>query len=137
MESRISEMKANYRELIDTTIAIDYLRDVELAVNYLESRVNSGYPLYCSVITKIEVYAGMRPNEKDEILDFFSIVLSIDVNDIIAEKSGEYLRRYQKNHGINVPDAIIAASAHLLNCELITLNVKHFPMKDIEVVVPY
>lgn len=34
-------------------------------------------------------------------------------------------------------DALIAATASFFNAELVTRNIKHYPMSDIKVVVPY
>ncbi|AYO30065.1 hypothetical protein D2962_05070 [Biomaibacter acetigenes] len=48
-----------------------------------------------------------------------------------------YLNLYRKSHALTIPDAIIAASAKYKNATLITLNIKHFPMKEIDIVRPY
>jgi predicted nucleic acid-binding protein len=47
------------------------------------------------------------------------------------------MREYGRSHGINIADAIMAASAMSLNAKLYTLNIKHFPMDDIVVIKPY
>ena len=44
---------------------------------------------------------------------------------------GEYLRRYRRNHGVELADALIAASAALNGAELWTRNRKHYPMKEL------
>ncbi|HEY8500283.1 MAG TPA: PIN domain-containing protein, partial [Clostridia bacterium] len=55
----------------------------------------------------------------------------------IAEIAGRYLNKYRKSHGINMADAIIAATAKLTDSKLYTLNMKNYPMNDIEVIKPY
>ena len=51
------------------------------------------------------------------------------VTDVIAKRAGEQLRAYRRSHpGIDVVDYVIAATADVLGADLVTLNVKHFPM---------
>ena len=38
------------------------------------------------------------------------------------------MRHFHKSHGIDIPDALIAATAEHHELRLATLNVKHFPM---------
>lgn len=58
-----------------------------------------------------------------------SSVHLIPVNDPIAARAGEHLRWYRASHqGIDVVDYVIAATAELGDADLVTLNVKHFPM---------
>jgi len=44
---------------------------------------------------------------------------------------------YRKSHGVNVAEAIIAASALVRKAVLYTLNDKHFPMVDVKVIKSY
>lgn len=44
---------------------------------------------------------------------------------------------FGKSHGLLVPDAVIAATASILNARLVTRNAKHFPMKDLDLLVPF
>ena len=69
--------------------------------------------------------------------NLFEILTPIAVDEAIADKAGEYLRKYSKGHDLNIGDAIIAATSREMALKLITRNVKHYPMKDIEVVRPY
>jgi len=54
----------------------------------------------------------------------------------MGKKAGEYLQSYAKSHGLELGDALIAASAHITNVPLWTLNKKHYPMKDIRLHSP-
>jgi predicted nucleic acid-binding protein len=47
------------------------------------------------------------------------------------------LRKYSKGYDLNIGDAIIAATTKEMAVNLVTRNVKHYPMKDIEVIRPY
>jgi len=44
---------------------------------------------------------------------------------------------YYKSHQLTIPDAIIAASSKINNTLLITKNLKHYPMENIEKIRPY
>ena len=61
----------------------------------------------------------------------------INVDPIIAKLAGSYRIEYLKSHQLSIPDAIIAASAKIKGAILITKNLKHFPMEDIDKKRPY
>lgn len=45
-----------------------------------------------------------------------------------ARAGGLYKKEYAPSHGVGLADALLAATAAAENAELITLNVKHYPM---------
>lgn len=53
-----------------------------------------------------------------------NIQASIDV----ATRAGEWARIYKRNEGISAIDYLIAATAEVHGADLLTQNVKHFPM---------
>jgi predicted nucleic acid-binding protein len=55
----------------------------------------------------------------------------------IADRAGEYMREFHKSHALNIGDAVIAATAKEMGMQLITRNIKHYPMKNIEIARPY
>ena len=64
-----------------------------------------------------------------DVASLFSSLTLMPVSDAIARRAGEYLRRFRRSHqGIGLVDYVIAATADLHGAELLTLNVKHFPM---------
>jgi predicted nucleic acid-binding protein len=54
----------------------------------------------------------------------------------IARLGGSYCRQYRHSHGVQIADALIAATARVHEARLVTRNARHFPMLD-DVVVPY
>ena len=52
----------------------------------------------------------------------------VPVSSGIARLGGLYKRDYGKSHGVGPADAIVAATATMEDAELMTLNVKHYPM---------
>ena len=114
--------------LIDTSVMIDALRGVPGAVSLLRARRLDG-ALQASEISKLEVLVGMRPHEERVTRALLDVFSWHPVDDEIAEIAGELGRRWRrKNCGIDGADLAIAATACSLEAELLTRNVKHFPM---------
>jgi hypothetical protein len=120
--------------VIDTDVLIDYLRDRPEAVAYLDSLTN---PLFVSVITVAELYAGVREGADRAKLDTFLLaftIIPIDAN--VALVGGLFRRDYGKSHGTGLADALIAATAQEHGLRLVGFNVKHFPML-LDMIKPY
>lgn len=123
--------------LIDTNILIDHLKGRPEARACLQECLQQKLKMACSVITRIELLSGMRPEEEHLLELFLSGFDKIEVTDTIAGTAGKYLNQYRKSHGINMAEAIIAATAQHAGLKLYTLNVNHYPMDEIEVYKPY
>jgi predicted nucleic acid-binding protein len=123
--------------LIDSDVLIDHLRKQKSALDFLSIEVEKGSLLFTSVINRVEILAGMRKGEEENVKSLFEIIIPIDVDVAIADRAGEYLRRFSKSHALNIGDAIIAATSMEMGLTLVTRNLKHYPMKDIEIVQPY
>ena len=122
--------------LIDTDVLIDYLRNVQESISFLEKTITIS-TCYVSAITVAELYAGVREgNERRVLEDILQIFKFIPVDSHISREGGIYRRNYHKTHGVGLPDAIIAASAEYQQAILVTLNKKHFPMLK-NVMTPY
>ena len=116
------------KALVDTSILVDYLRGHEKAAALLEPGRASG-PLHASEITRLEVLAGMRPSEEGPTRLLLSTLAWHEVDDEVAEEAGRLGRQWLPSHpGIDSADLAIAATAILSQAELLTLNVRHFPM---------
>jgi predicted nucleic acid-binding protein len=81
--------------------------------------------------------AGMRPDEEDLTEKLLTLFTVIGVDPNMGRKAGEYLRKFTRSHNLDLGDALIAATAALTDADLVTRNVKHYPMTDIHVLVPY
>lgn len=120
--------------LIDTDVLIDYLREREEAVSFLNSIVDE---IAISAITVAELYAGVREGAERKKLDtFISAFEIVKIDGEIAVQGGLFRRDFVRSHGVGLADALIAASAVSCGATLVTLNDKHFPMLD-SVSVPY
>lgn len=87
--------------LIDSDILIDHLRKEEKAFDFFATEIENGSLLFVSVISRIEILAGMRIGEEVAVNNLFDIVTSIDVDEVIANRAGEYLRKFRKSYDLN------------------------------------
>lgn len=112
--------------LIDTNIVIDVLRQKPKALAFIAAL---GQRPSLSVITVTELYAGARSRrEVSRIETLIGGAHVLPVSRDIARLAGQAIKHYQRSHGLDDFDAIIAATAEQHGLDLATLNVKHFPM---------
>jgi predicted nucleic acid-binding protein len=124
-------------KVIDTDILIDHFHGIHAATDYITNALLADGELFISIVSVAEMLAGMRPEEKtatEELLALFTIQ---PADELIARIAGTYLHEFAKSNNLELGDSLIAGTARRLNAELVTRNVKHYPMKDIIVNVPY
>ncbi|HET8955516.1 MAG TPA: type II toxin-antitoxin system VapC family toxin [Solirubrobacterales bacterium] len=112
--------------VLDTTVLVDHLRGYSLAGEYIAAL---GAPPSCSEVTRIEILRGLRSDERRGAERLFALITWAPVDEEVGRRAGELGRRWRRSHpGIGVPDLAIAATAEMLEAQLATRNVKHFPM---------
>lgn len=91
-----------------------------------------------SVLTKVEILTGVRPDESEATRRLLDRLEWIDVDGEVAERAGALTSRYIRSHPeIEVVDYVIATSGQRLDAEeLRTTNVHHFPMFE-DLASPY
>lgn len=124
-------------KLLDTSVAVDHLRGHPRATTLLEDLLSTDGAIAASELTRFELLAGVRPDEQVAVEAFFSVIEWVPVTEDIVRFAGEYARSYRRSHsGIGVVDYLIAGTASALQADLLTTNVRHFPMfQDLE--APY
>ncbi len=116
-------------KLLDTSVAVDHLRGIGPATELLARQVDQGQTLGSSELVRFELLAGVRPRETDALEQFFSSLLWIAVDEDVTRTAGLLARKHRKAHsGIDDVDYLIGATAIVANAELLTTNVRHFPM---------
>lgn len=117
--------------LIDTDIAIDYLRGSEEAACLLEQLWNNN-KAHLSMLSAYELYAGMRATEKDVTEDFINACNIEPVTMQMAKKAGDMYRHWRgKGVTITSIDCLIAATAALNKHKIATRNKGHYPEKGL------
>lgn len=124
-------------KLIDTDILIDHFHGHRAALNFLVGQLEENEPLALSVVTLTEFTGGMRPGEEARTEQLLALFTLLDIDPAIARQAGDYLRRFRRSHRIDLGDALIAATARTLGATVVTRNVKHYPMDDIDILTPY
>ena len=116
--------------LLDSNIII-YLSKREVPLSFLDQFDSH----YISVITYMEVLGYQFRDSKDEefirnILEVFSILF-------IDQKIADMAIEIRKNQRIKLPDAIIAATAKVLDLCLVTRNIDDFKKVEIQIANPF
>jgi len=116
-------------KLLDTTVAVDHLRGSAPAVELLRRLVESDEAVGASEVVRFELLAGVRESELDAFEEFSSVLTWIAVGEDVSRTAGALARAHRKAHGgIDDADYLIAATAIVLDADLLTTNVRHFPM---------
>jgi predicted nucleic acid-binding protein len=114
---------------LDTTVAIDHLRGHSEATELIAGLLAAGEEVCASEIVRFEVLAGMRDGEREAVADFFASISWVPVEQTISISAGEMAQRFRRQYsGIDAADYLIAATAVVLQADLLTANVRHFPM---------
>jgi len=119
--------------LFDTDVLVDLFNGQHYAKRLMSALMNKGF-LYTSTITIAELRAGFTNGQVDfflpKLYDFAEI---LDLNRKMAELGGQFRFDYGKKGKIlSITDALIAATAILEKCQLVTRNKKDYPMPEIQ-----
>ena len=121
--------------LVDSNVIIDYVsnRIPEKSAKQLDIYFNSNFSV--SIISKIEVLGfNMQEFELEQLESFIQLSSIVYIDEAVAGKTIE-IRRMKR---IKLPDAIIAASALVQNCILISHNTTDFnKIEGLQVLDPY
>lgn len=113
--------------MVDSDILIWHLRGLEQINHSIQNLVDEN-TLYTSPVVIAEILAGAKKREIDKINLLFSSLKIISIDKEIGIIAGEFLNKYSKSHSLEIPDALIAASAVSAGMLLWTFNKKHYPM---------
>jgi predicted nucleic acid-binding protein len=117
------------KALFDTNVLIDYLAGIRAAKTELARYSDKAI----SMITWMEIQVGTEPNDQLKVDKF---LLKFELLPITMEVSTQAVE-IRKQARINLPDAIIWATARLEDRVLVTRNKKDFPIADPGVRIPY
>jgi len=124
--------------LIDSDILIDAERGTPQAIQFSFDQRAAG-PLMLSVVTAMELIRGCR-NAQDlaALTQFFQHTSIIQIQPAISQLAFDWMETFHLSHGLEIADALIAATAVSQQLILYTRNIRHFQsLPGLRVVRPY
>lgn len=121
------------KHLIDSDVLIDFFKKKQAAVALIEQLISVGN-IAISVISISELRSGWTEKESSIYLPkLYDLAKVIPVTKEIAEHAGAY-RQTSSTRGQKIPtiDSLIASTAILHSYCLVTRNIKHYPMQELE-----
>lgn len=120
------------RAYIDADILIWHLRGNRSALEFLRGlRDDKANELWTGAMQRAEVVFFMRPSEEEATLLLLSQFKTAAIDQSIVDKAAELYRRWHPSHGLDVNDAILAATAFQTGGQIFCLNQKYYPMTDL------
>lgn len=110
------------RYLADTTVLIDHLRGVEGAKTFLKRTTPS-----ISHVSISELIEGTKnKNQLRQVNQAVGDLPHLPISEPISSRAIGLMKKYFLPHRLELPDALIAATAIEENLVLVTGNTKHF-----------
>jgi tRNA(fMet)-specific endonuclease VapC len=117
--------KRNSMILCDTNVLIEAFKGNEKIIRKLEHLGLENIGI--SSVTVMELYYGaLNKRELNKIKKEINALTIVHFSNAISESALSLIENYGKSHGLQIPDAIIAATALSLEAKLLTLNIKDF-----------
>jgi predicted nucleic acid-binding protein len=111
--------------LCDTNIIIEVLKKNPTIIQTIEKIGIDKIAI--SVVTAMELYYGaLNKMELKKIKLHLSSIRIFHIDEEISDTASELIERYAKSHGLQIPDALIAATSLSHGLKLYTCNKKDF-----------
>jgi predicted nucleic acid-binding protein len=124
--------------LIDTDILIDAARNVKEAVNALQQVEQHQPSAAVSSVTQMELIIGCRDKNELRSLDHFLERFQIlSVSEQISDTAIDLLKQYRLSHGLQIADALIAATAIVTDVQLVSKNQRDYRFIETLRLLPY
>jgi predicted nucleic acid-binding protein len=112
--------------VVDTDILVDASRAIVEALACLD-QVEDRSALAVSAVTEMELVVGCRNKAELRTLDkFLNRFQVIRLNERMSDAAVDLLRRYRLSHGLLIADAVIAATALVLDTALVSKNQRDY-----------
>ena len=120
------------RAYVDSDVLVWHLRGNQKALKFLQTlRDSKTYELWSGVMQRAEIVFFMKPEEERATLLFLSQFKTAPIDQRIVDAAAGLYRQWQPSHGLDVNDAILAATVMQTGGQIFCLNTKHYPMPDL------
>lgn len=122
------------RYFLDSTFAIDFLRNLPAAIERFERLISNGDEPFVNDVVVCELATGARTEDERGLRAFIRAVEFVEPGPGVAELAGRW--RGEARRGgltISIPDALIAAAANGLGATLLTRNLRDFALLPVAV----
>ncbi|MGB5158169.1 MAG: type II toxin-antitoxin system VapC family toxin [Desulfobacterales bacterium] len=111
--------------LCDTNVIIEALKNNPVVIHTIEKI--SLERIAVSAVTVMELYYGaLNKAELKKIKRHLSSIRIFQIDEAISVAASELIEQYAKSHGLQIPDALIAATSINRDLQLYTGNTKDF-----------
>ena len=115
--------------LCDTNVIIEILKGDDKIIKIIERIGLENIAI--SSVTVMELYFGtLNKREMNIIKKHLKTLNVVHFDNNVSELAINMIESYSKSHGLQIPDAIIAATALSFEMKLFTLNLKDFRYID-------
>ena len=115
--------------LCDTNVIIEALKGDDKTIKIIERIGLENIAI--SSVTVMELYFGaFNKRELNKIKKHLKALNIVHFDNNVSELAVRLIESYSKSHGLQIPDAIIAATALSLEIKLFTLNLRDFRYID-------
>jgi len=114
----------------DILIAVSRARDSAILARW-DALSRGSTALFFSPVSVAELWHGARQTDDAILQAIFAAIQAIPIDAEIGQRAGAFLKQYAKSHGVELGDALIAATASVHALQLWTRNRRHYPMKEL------
>jgi predicted nucleic acid-binding protein len=115
--------------IVDADVLIDVVKGNALAMGALAEARAAGKRLWSVTPVRAEILRGVFGGEIAPAAGFLDVLEWLDVDADLADRAGEIGRPFVRSHqGISITDLLLAAAVERVGGQLLTRNVRHFPM---------
>ena len=117
------------RGYVDSDVLIWHLRGERRALRFLQRlRDSEENELWTGVMQRAEIVFFIKPEEETATLLFLSQFKTASIDQRIVDVAATLYRRWRLSHGLDINDAILAATVMQTGGQIFCLNTKHYPM---------
>ena len=126
------------RAYIDADILIWHLRGDRRAAEFLcRIRDEGEFELWTGALQRAEVVFFLRRGEEEATACFLAQFNTAPIDSDIVDRAAELYRKWHPSHGIDVNDALLAATVMKTGGKIFCLNTRHYPMPNVDAERPW